>query len=270
MRIVFLVALKDLRQRLRDRTALLVSVVAPLGLAFIFSQLLAGATDFRAVYVVADMDGGPLATVLARGRHRLAGGRRHLHGHGPAHRGRGAGRRGGWHGRRGVPGPGRVQRGHRRGSGRHAGGGGRPGLRARDGDRAIGRTALRRWGRDGAAVRGHGAGACPRGWSGRLGRAWRDAGPGAPGADRRGRVLREAPGRPRRPDGRAAPAEHGELLLGVDGDPVPVLLGADGPGQPVRRAAPGHARADPGRAREARGPCWAASSWAASRRACSR
>jgi ABC-2 type transport system permease protein len=64
MRIVILVALKDLRQRLRDRTALLVSVVAPLGLAFIFSQLLAGATDFRAAYVVADMDGGPLATVL--------------------------------------------------------------------------------------------------------------------------------------------------------------------------------------------------------------
>ena len=64
MRIVLLVALKDLRQRLRDRTALLVSVVAPLGLAFIFSQLLAGTTDFRASYVVADMDGGPLATVL--------------------------------------------------------------------------------------------------------------------------------------------------------------------------------------------------------------
>ncbi len=64
MRIVLLVALKDLRQRLRDRTALLVSVVAPLGLAFIFSQLLAGTTEFRAVYVVADMDGGPLATVL--------------------------------------------------------------------------------------------------------------------------------------------------------------------------------------------------------------
>ena len=64
MRIVLLVALKDLRQRLRDRTALLVSVVAPLGLAFIFSQLLAGATDFRALYVVADMDGGPLATIF--------------------------------------------------------------------------------------------------------------------------------------------------------------------------------------------------------------
>jgi ABC-2 type transport system permease protein len=66
MRIALLVALKDLRQRLRDRTALLVSVVAPLGLAFIFSALLAGTTDFRAAYVVADMDGGTLATVLRR------------------------------------------------------------------------------------------------------------------------------------------------------------------------------------------------------------
>ncbi|HYO42387.1 MAG TPA: ABC transporter permease [Candidatus Limnocylindrales bacterium] len=61
MRIALLVALKDLRQRVRDRTAPLVSVVAPLGLAIIFSQLLAGATGFTAVYVVSDMDGGTLA-----------------------------------------------------------------------------------------------------------------------------------------------------------------------------------------------------------------
>jgi ABC-2 type transport system permease protein len=64
MRVAVLVALKDLRQRLRDRSALLVSVVAPLGLAVIFSQLLAGATDFHATYVVSDMDGGGLAQVL--------------------------------------------------------------------------------------------------------------------------------------------------------------------------------------------------------------
>lgn len=64
MRIALLVALKDLRQRLRDRSALLVSVVAPLGLAVIFSQLLAGATGFDATYVVSDMDGGPLARIL--------------------------------------------------------------------------------------------------------------------------------------------------------------------------------------------------------------
>jgi ABC-2 type transport system permease protein len=64
MRVAVLVALKDLRQRLRDRSALLVSVAAPLGLAVIFSQLLAGATDFHATYVVSDMDGGGLARVL--------------------------------------------------------------------------------------------------------------------------------------------------------------------------------------------------------------
>jgi len=64
MRIAILIAVKDLRQRLRDRSALLVAVVAPLGLAVIFSQLLGGATDFHATYVVANLDGGELATVL--------------------------------------------------------------------------------------------------------------------------------------------------------------------------------------------------------------
>ena len=43
MRVAFLIAAKDLRQRLRDRSALLTAIVAPLGLAVIFSQLLAGA-----------------------------------------------------------------------------------------------------------------------------------------------------------------------------------------------------------------------------------
>jgi ABC-2 type transport system permease protein len=64
LRVAFLVAAKDLRQRLRDRTAILVAVVAPLGLAFIFSQLLGGAVDFHATYVVADVDGGELGRVL--------------------------------------------------------------------------------------------------------------------------------------------------------------------------------------------------------------
>ncbi len=64
MRIALLVAAKDLRQRIRDRTALLVAIVAPLGLAVIFSQLLAGASQFGAVYVVADMDGGELARIF--------------------------------------------------------------------------------------------------------------------------------------------------------------------------------------------------------------
>ncbi len=64
LRVALLVAAKDLRQRLRDRTAILVAVVAPLGLAFIFSQLLGGAVDFHATYVVADVDGGELGRVL--------------------------------------------------------------------------------------------------------------------------------------------------------------------------------------------------------------
>ena len=64
MRIALLIAAKDLRQRLRDRSALLVAVVAPLGLAVIFSSLLAGATEFHATYSVANLDGGDLSIVL--------------------------------------------------------------------------------------------------------------------------------------------------------------------------------------------------------------
>jgi ABC-2 type transport system permease protein len=64
MRVAVLIAIKDLRQRYRDRSALLVSVVAPLGLALIFSTLLGSATNFHATYVVADLDGGTLARVL--------------------------------------------------------------------------------------------------------------------------------------------------------------------------------------------------------------
>jgi ABC-2 type transport system permease protein len=64
VRIALLIAAKDLRQRLRDRSALLIAVVAPLGLAFIFAGLLGNATSFHATYAVADLDGGQLAHVL--------------------------------------------------------------------------------------------------------------------------------------------------------------------------------------------------------------
>jgi ABC-2 type transport system permease protein len=64
MRVALVVAAKDLRQRLRNRSAILISIVAPLGLAVIFSQLLGSATQFHATYVVADMDGGSLSTIL--------------------------------------------------------------------------------------------------------------------------------------------------------------------------------------------------------------
>ena len=61
MRAALLVAAKDLRQRLRDRSVILISVLAPLGLAVVFSGLLSGVTDFHAKYSVADLDGGAIA-----------------------------------------------------------------------------------------------------------------------------------------------------------------------------------------------------------------
>ena len=70
MRFALLIALKDLRQRIRNRSAILMTIVAPFGLAFIFSALLSTATGFHARYVVVDLDGGQLATVL---RHDVIG-----------------------------------------------------------------------------------------------------------------------------------------------------------------------------------------------------
>jgi len=61
MRAALLVAAKDLRQRLRDRSVILISVLAPLGLAVVFSGLLSGTTYFHARYAVADLDGGAIA-----------------------------------------------------------------------------------------------------------------------------------------------------------------------------------------------------------------
>ena len=71
MRVALLIAAKDLRQRLRDRSVILFAIVAPLGLAFIFSLLLRGATTFHADYVVTDLDGGTLAATF---REQVLGG----------------------------------------------------------------------------------------------------------------------------------------------------------------------------------------------------
>jgi ABC-2 type transport system permease protein len=64
MRVAWLIAFKDLRQRLRDRSALRIAIVAPLVMAVIFSQLLSAATDLHVTYVVANLDGGQLSHVL--------------------------------------------------------------------------------------------------------------------------------------------------------------------------------------------------------------
>lgn len=59
------VAAKDLRQRWRDRSALLTGVVTPLVLAFLISLAFGrSGVDFRASYAVVDLDGGAAATAL--------------------------------------------------------------------------------------------------------------------------------------------------------------------------------------------------------------
>ncbi len=70
MRVALLIAAKDLRQRLRDRSVLVIAVIAPLGLALIFSRLIGSSTVFHASYAVADLDGGPVAAAL---RHDVIG-----------------------------------------------------------------------------------------------------------------------------------------------------------------------------------------------------
>lgn len=67
MRTALLIAAKDLRQRVRDRSVILFGVAAPLGLALIFSQLLAGVSEFHTKYAVADLDGGSLAIAFRDG-----------------------------------------------------------------------------------------------------------------------------------------------------------------------------------------------------------
>jgi ABC-2 type transport system permease protein len=61
VRPVLLIALKDLRQRLRDRSAIVVAFVAPFGIAAIISLALGNTGRFHATFAVADLDGGPAA-----------------------------------------------------------------------------------------------------------------------------------------------------------------------------------------------------------------
>lgn len=66
MRTGLLIARKDLRQRIRDRSALIYGIIAPLGLAAIFSMILGPISDreFHAEYVYVNKDGGPVAQGL--------------------------------------------------------------------------------------------------------------------------------------------------------------------------------------------------------------
>jgi ABC-2 type transport system permease protein len=67
MRAAFLIAAKDLRQRLRDKSLFIWGLVAPIGLAAVFSLLLGQVADTDAIEVrfgVVDLDGGEVAAVF--------------------------------------------------------------------------------------------------------------------------------------------------------------------------------------------------------------
>ena len=68
MRIVLLVAAKDLRQRLRDRSAYIMGIGAPLLLALIISLAIGSSfTKFHTTFAVADQDHGPIAAAFVDG-----------------------------------------------------------------------------------------------------------------------------------------------------------------------------------------------------------
>ncbi|MFH1474856.1 MAG: ABC transporter permease [Chloroflexota bacterium] len=67
MSAALVIALKDLRQKLRDRSVLLMAVLAPLGLAFLFSTMLPDQDTFHTTYAVVDLDGGEVARGLVDG-----------------------------------------------------------------------------------------------------------------------------------------------------------------------------------------------------------
>ena len=68
MPLAVVIAAKDLRQRLRDRSAFLMTIVAPLLLAAIISLAIGGSfTRFRATFAVADDDKGPVAAAFVDG-----------------------------------------------------------------------------------------------------------------------------------------------------------------------------------------------------------
>jgi ABC-2 type transport system permease protein len=61
------IAVKDLRQKLRDRSVLLMAVLAPLGLAFLFSTMIPNQDTFHTTYAVVNLDGGEIARGLVDG-----------------------------------------------------------------------------------------------------------------------------------------------------------------------------------------------------------
>ena len=68
MALIFTIAAKDFRQRLRDRSAFIIGIVAPLLLAGIISAAIGSSfTKFHATFAVADLDHGPIASAFVDG-----------------------------------------------------------------------------------------------------------------------------------------------------------------------------------------------------------
>ena len=68
MRAALDIALRDLRQKVRDRSAILISIVAPFTLAALFAMILGGLDeDFHATWGYVDLDGGRIAAALDEG-----------------------------------------------------------------------------------------------------------------------------------------------------------------------------------------------------------
>lgn len=67
MRAAFVIAAKDLRQKIRDRSAIIISVLAPFVLAALFSMMIPSQDTFHATYAVVDLDGGSIGRALVDG-----------------------------------------------------------------------------------------------------------------------------------------------------------------------------------------------------------
>jgi ABC-2 type transport system permease protein len=62
------IALRDLKQKVRDRSAIIISIVAPFALAALFGMILGGLDqDFHARWGFVDLDGGEVAAALDEG-----------------------------------------------------------------------------------------------------------------------------------------------------------------------------------------------------------
>ncbi|HUY23228.1 MAG TPA: ABC transporter permease [Acidimicrobiales bacterium] len=69
MRTALVIARKDLRQRVRDRSAIVIGLVAPLGIAAIMSLAFKGTESFHFTLGLVDADHGPVANGLIRALH---------------------------------------------------------------------------------------------------------------------------------------------------------------------------------------------------------